>query len=144
MLVFLIVANGFLAGWIARVLAGSKPLAAPLGLAAIAFGATYVAVARVLNRTTVIADGERLQIRHGPVPWFGEAAVGAGDVSGIRWTRRPVIYRLSTYRPPATSHFELSAVVPDGPLIVARFDTDDERRVAEVATALRTALGVES
>lgn len=43
----------------------------PIAHVAVGVGLTYFTVALLLNRTTIVLDGPRAQVRHAPLPWPG-------------------------------------------------------------------------
>lgn len=73
----------------------------------------YRTAADWLNRTFVTISGERLSIRHGPLPWRGSMDIAVSDIRQLQvkqssWGRR--------VRPGQTVHqFEVHAVLADGP-----------------------------
>lgn len=111
MVLFCAIWNGFLAVWYA--IAWSEGvltmLLFPLLHVAAGAGITYYTICGFVNRTTVHLDGERLTVRHGPLPWPGNRDI---PVSSIRqlYTEQQV------HRGKNGTHFtyRLSAVLDDG------------------------------
>jgi hypothetical protein len=52
----------------------------PIGHVAVGVALTYSVIASLLNSTTVLVDGDRLSIRHGPVPWSGNRSLDIADI----------------------------------------------------------------
>lgn len=62
----------------------------------IGVGLAYYSAAVMLNTTVVTVEGGQLQVRHGPVPWWGQRSIPVGDVdqlyverSGVRVNKQP-------------------------------------------------------
>ena len=82
MMLFCVIWDGVLAAWITRSIINGSWWALVFGSAHLAVGIvmTYSLFAGLLNWTTITAGAERLEIRHGPVPWSGNRAVPRGDL----------------------------------------------------------------
>ncbi len=74
MAVFAVFWNGFMLFWHGMALASGAWTMSLFGLlhTAVGIGVGYYTLAGFLNRTTVRAERDHLQIRHAPLPWLGE------------------------------------------------------------------------
>jgi hypothetical protein len=61
----------------------------PIAHVAVGVGLTYATLAGFWNRTTVRVVRERLSIAHGPVPWFGNRSIRAGELRRLQGSLRP-------------------------------------------------------
>lgn len=51
------------------------------------FIANYVALASFVNRTVLLVSPTELEIRHEPVPWFGERTLGISDIESFSFRK---------------------------------------------------------
>ena len=82
MSIFAVFWNVALVFWFSQLPAKPPPTTLLILLLNVAVGiwATYTALAGCLNRTRVVASQVRVNVRHGPLPWFGNLEVMAGDL----------------------------------------------------------------
>ncbi len=82
LLVFAVFWNGFLIVWHTIALSQGAWFMSLFGLihTAVGVGLAYWVAAKFLNRTTVFASREWLQVRIGPLPWPGKLDLKHGDV----------------------------------------------------------------
>ncbi|EYF06378.1 hypothetical protein [Chondromyces apiculatus] len=99
-------------------------LLALLAYSAMCAGVTYYTLAGLLNRTRVVVDGERLTVRHGPVPWSPRRVVDTRTIQRFR------VERVTEYRPGST--YDLNAVLAGGSTVrLLRRTTRVHARFAE-------------
>ncbi len=60
----------------------------PLGHVAVGFALGYFAVASLVNKTDVIVSTSRVKCVTGPLRWWGDRDVAAGDIRGLRVRER--------------------------------------------------------
>ncbi|MBS2023998.1 MAG: hypothetical protein JST92_16465 [Deltaproteobacteria bacterium] len=103
--------NGALVLFISSILSGPAPKPVLLfGSLHIAVGlfVGYAAICMFLNRTDVSVDGQRLRVRHHPMPWPGQVELDTADVRQL-WVKE----RIS--RGKTTSYsYQLHARLPNG------------------------------
>jgi hypothetical protein len=86
MLVFFCVGwDSFLIFWYSMAFNAPFPFAwivvvFPIAHLAVGVGLTYFVLACLFDSTTVLVDGDRLSIRHRPVPWRGNRSLQAADI----------------------------------------------------------------
>jgi len=50
----------------------------------LAIGLIYASLAYLLNRTSIGLTPERLRVSHGPIPWWRDRSLNAGDIVNVR------------------------------------------------------------
>ncbi|MEZ4328450.1 MAG: hypothetical protein R3B40_24725 [Polyangiales bacterium] len=61
----------------------------PVAHVAVGVGLTYSVLAGFLNRTTLTLTADTLSVRHGPVPWRGNARFARSDLRGAELSEQP-------------------------------------------------------
>lgn len=86
-LVFFCIAwDGFLVFWYTVAFTQGGPWIMkvfPIAHVAVGVGLTYFTIASLFNTTRIEVNRGTLQVRHGPVPWFGGKSMNAGDVKQL-------------------------------------------------------------
>jgi hypothetical protein len=87
---FAIFWDGFLIFWYATALGGGKPsgfdiiaVLFPLIHVAVGVGITYYVIALLVNRTVVHLTVDQLQVRHGPLPWWGNKSFDPAHIKQL-------------------------------------------------------------
>jgi hypothetical protein len=91
MLVFAIGWNAFLVFWYGVAFSGGGPwimFVFPLVHVAVGLGVAYGALAGIMNRTTIRVTGDRLRIRHAPLPWLGNREVPVDELEQVYCTQK--------------------------------------------------------
>ncbi len=86
MLVFCIAWDSFLIFWYRMTLTHPAPWIAivfPIGHLAVGIGMTYATLAGLLNRTRIQMDAHEMQIRHFPIPWWGNRNLLVSQLSQL-------------------------------------------------------------
>lgn len=91
LLFFCIAWDGFLVFWYSMALIGDPPKGGqfwlmvlfPICHVAVGVGLTYFTLAGFLNQTRVRIDRDELDVRHGPVPWWGNRRVAVSEIQGV-------------------------------------------------------------
>lgn len=85
MTLFAVVWDGFLVFWYSMATQSGSAimLLFPLVHVAVGMGLTYYVLAGYMNKTRIYVDQMQIVIRHGPLPWFGNRTVDAGEVKQI-------------------------------------------------------------
>lgn len=111
LLVFACLWDGFMVLWFGITMATGMWLMAAAGTlhAAIGVGITYAAVAGFVNTTTITALQGLLEVRHSPLPWFGNRRIEARQLAQLYSKRRVHHSRNGT-----TIVYELRAQSRDG------------------------------
>lgn len=84
LLFFVIAWDSFLIFWYSLAARDGMPwimAVFPVAHVAVGVGLTYFVVATFLNTTIVTATRDRLRVRHGPVPWFGNHDLASDDLA---------------------------------------------------------------
>jgi hypothetical protein len=68
----------------------------------------YFTVCAFVNSTTIEANGERVVVRHGPLPWLGARDLAAADIAGVSYRDGDGPGRYSIPR-----HYEVIAIRHD-------------------------------
>lgn len=112
--------DGFLVVWYTAVLVGIRsggPMVLVMALfpilhVAVGAALTYYTLAALVNRTVVQVTGDRLRVRHGPVPWPGNKDLDATEITQLYCTEATA---WSQGRSGTTScPYNLNAVLADG------------------------------
>jgi hypothetical protein len=113
LLVFCIIWDGCVVFWYkVSLTASGVPLLAvviPLVHVAVGLGLTYTVVAGFLNRTVISVSPERLTVRHGPLPWFGNRDLPSREIEQLYCERR-----VTETDDGQVVRFELAASLHDG------------------------------
>lgn len=89
LLFFCIAWDSFLVFWYGSAMTTDAPwlmIVFPVAHVAVGVGLTYSVIAGFLNRTTLTLTPDALAVRHGPVPWRGNASFSRGDIRGVELT----------------------------------------------------------
>jgi hypothetical protein len=83
--IFAMVWDGFLFFWYANALEGGSLITIlfPLGHVSVGLGITYYVIAGFLNRTYIDVDRGRIQVRHRPIPYFGNKKLRSRDIKQL-------------------------------------------------------------
>lgn len=117
LLLFCIVWNGFVINWHVTSLGSGLWFLSFFGLlhTAVGIGLAYYVLAGFLNRTTVLVDKGVLQVRHRPVPWWGNKDIQADNIDQI-YCKQKRNYEQSGSRMSQTgSVYEVHAILRHGP-----------------------------
>jgi hypothetical protein len=108
---FAIMWDGFLINWYLNVAPNANRMAVyfPLIHVAAGIGITYYVVAGWLNRTRISVGNGKVAVRHGPIPWFGNADIDASNLKQLYTKENTRRSRRSSY-----STYEVRAVTQDG------------------------------
>lgn len=86
LLFFCIAWDSFLVFWYGNAVGADASwlmIVFPLGHVAVGVGLSYWVIAGFLNRTTLTLTPEALSVRHGPIPWRGNASFARADIRGV-------------------------------------------------------------
>ncbi len=129
--------DGFLVLWYSIAFTTGAPIVMvlfPLLHVAAGVGITYLALATLLNRTTLVADARKIVVAHRPLPWKGAGEIDAANV------RRVYVGSDTGARkgPPTYRVLAETDVAGDHPILAGVSEAEAEH----VAALLREHLGV--
>lgn len=140
--VFAVFWNLFLFGWYVAAFASPDPdpvaFLFPLLHVAGGVAITYIAVATLLNATTVRVDKrDGISVRHGPVPWRGNLDLPVARISQLYLQSR-IVKGKRTER----TVWDLVALDPDGTSTRVLPSIDDQRRARFLEHRAEQFLGI--
>lgn len=143
LLLFCIVWDGFLIGFYRQILAsGEAPtqvLLFPLIHVVVGVGLTYSTVAGLFNHTEVTVRPARLEIRHGPLPWFGGRSLVTASVSQLYVRRREI----RTKNGGSRLLYELRAERKDGRAVTLLKNLTEPEQALWLEQEIESSLGIE-
>ena len=81
----------------------------------IGLGGVVLSVAGLVNGTTLLVERDRLSVRHGPIPWLGNAQFPRDELEQLYCRRKTVPHAGSDgHGPSASTSYSLNAVTRDG------------------------------
>jgi hypothetical protein len=105
-------------------------------LLAICLWLSYVAVARVINRTVIVVDERVFSVRHGPLPARGNCMVAVDDVLQL--------YTVEFVRPRRRERvYELRAQVRNGPTVTIAKNLSSPSQALFIERAVENHAGIE-
>ena len=147
LLFFCVVWDSFLTFWYGAAITGlarggaSGPvllmLLFPLLHVAVGVGLTYTVIAGFLNSTRVGVRGGALFVQHGPLPWKGNRALDAREVSQL-FTKEKV----TQGKGGPTSTFELHAILAGGERVPLVTGFSDVEQALWLEQALEERMGI--
>ncbi len=117
LLLFCIVWNGFVINWHASTLSTGLWFFSFFALlhTAVGIGLAYYVVAGFLNTTTLLVDKGVLQVRHRPVPWWGNKKIQADNIDQIYCKEKKHQQQSGSGVSQTGSAYEVHAILRHGP-----------------------------
>ena len=103
--------DGFLFIWYSNADDGAEPMVAylPLLHVAVGIGLTYCAVAGWFNRTHILVSRAKIAVRHGPLPWVGNAELEVSNLKQLYVKEKHMQYNRTT-----STTYEVHAITHNG------------------------------
>lgn len=140
LMVFTVLWDGFLLVWFGIALAQGLWFMALFATihALVGLGLTWFCIASFFNTTTVEADGNRLRVSHGPVPWPGGREFATAGL-----TQLFTVQHVHRSRNGTSISYELAAVLADGRRETILKGVDSQEQALYLEQTLERFLGIE-
>jgi len=141
-LVFFCIAwNAFLVFWYSMAFSTNAPWifkVFPIGHLAVGVGLTYFTIALFVNKTVLIVEAGQLRVYHGPLPWFGNKTVDAGNIDQLYCQKK-------VHHGEDSSHtsYNLHAVTQDGKKVKIASGMNERDQALYIEQQLERHLGIE-
>ena len=140
LLFFSAVWNGVVGAFVVGIVEGHipKPVLAFLSLhLAAGVAVAYFTLCLFLNRTRVEIDGDRLRVRHGPLPWPGNRDLGTSELKQL-WSRE----RVTRGKNGTSVTYEVHAALSSGGVVRLLSGLDSPEQALYVEQQLESRLGI--
>ncbi|QQE10754.1 hypothetical protein JD969_14775 [Planctomycetota bacterium] len=141
MLVFVIFWDGFLVVWYSMAFSDAdSPLMVKLFsivLVAIGLSLTYAVICSFINKTVIRLDTQKLTVKHGPIPWFGNRKISALNIRQLYVKEK--VHRGSDS---TTYSYNLNVITNDDRDIKLLSRIDDPEQARAIEQVLEKQLGI--